>query len=315
MRALTAMDTIQIEITNNCVRSCSNCTRFCGHHYHPYYMSFDMFQDAVDSMIGYPKMTGVMGGEPLLHPEFEEFCKYIQTKIPKNQLGLWTGLPEGKEHHREIICATFGHIFINDHSRDDIYHCPILVASEEVIQDKADLFIIANDCWVQNYWSAAINPRGAFFCEIAASLSLLMEEGDGWVVERNWWKRTPKDFTAQIEQWCPKCGACLPLHRRASVDGRDDVSKGSLERLKGKSRKIDKGQYVLSDLTTTSQPEQMAAYKDQEWRSRVAKRYGIHLLLNDQKFLTPILLDKIGGSDATCKSSVSLFSQYVSSRS
>ena len=74
MRSLVDMDTIQIEVTNACTHSCSNCTRFCGHHAKPYFMTLPMFKEAVDSFVGFPKMVGLIGGEPLLHPAFEERC-------------------------------------------------------------------------------------------------------------------------------------------------------------------------------------------------------------------------------------------------
>jgi len=290
MRAILDMDTVQIEITNACWRDCSNCTRFCG-HMKPFFLDEFQFREAVDSMVGFPKMVGIMGGEPLLHPQFEKFCTYIASKIPKKQLGLWTSLPPGYEHHRAVICNTFEHIFINDHSRDDIYHCPILVAAEEVFKHKHEMFYAIDHCWLQNSWSASINPNGAFFCEVAASMSLLFDGPKGWPVEPGWWWRTPKDFKHQIEWYCPKCGAALPLPRRLSIDGRDDISPGNLERLKNKSRKIKKGKYVVSDLKLVKEPEPMAAYKDTIWRNRVASRYGICLTVNEQRFWTPHLVE------------------------
>jgi hypothetical protein len=242
-------------------------------------------------MVGYPKMTGIMGGEPLMHPQFEELCKYAQEMIPKTQLGLWTCLPLKYIKYREIICETFGHIFVNDHSRDDIYHCPLLVGLEEVYSTKEELFFVADKCWVQNYWSASINPKGAFFCEIAAAMSLLLDGPKGWEVENGWWWRTPKDFTSQIEEWCPKCGAALPLMRRKSIDGRDDISPKWLERLKDTSPKIQRGTYVVTDFKFYKKEmlDQMGAYKDIVWRRRVSNKWGIYLVLNNQGFCTPVL--------------------------
>jgi hypothetical protein len=293
MRPLFDMDTIQIEITNACVNACSNCTRFCG-HLKPFFMSFDKFRQAVDSMVGYPKMTGMMGGEPLLHPEFEKFCDYMVSKIPKDQLGLWSCFPKGYEKYREVICRTFGHIFLNDHGRTDIYHCPVLVASEEMIKDRGRMFLMIDHCWLQNYWSASINPKGAFFCEIAGSMSILFGTDKAWKIEKEWWVRTPKDFTSQIEEYCPKCGCAMPLPRRASVDGRDDISPGNLKRLKGRSRKVDNGEYVVSDLKPTDQLEEMAKYKNQEFRDEIAGRYGVFLVINDKGFHTPHLKKTFG---------------------
>ena len=80
MRSPADMQTIQIDITNACNLACSNCTRFCGNHKKPFFMDFDTFKRAVDSLEGYNGVTGVMGGEPTLHPEFERFVLYIREK-------------------------------------------------------------------------------------------------------------------------------------------------------------------------------------------------------------------------------------------
>lgn len=250
----------------------------------------EQFKIAINSMEGYPKMVGFMGGEPLLHPLFKEFCEYASLKIPKEQLGLWTCLPEGYEHYRELICSTFGNLFVNDHSRDDIYHAPILVGVEEVFPIEREMFYALEHCWIQEAWSASINPRGAFFCEIAASMSILFDGPKGWPIEQGWWWRVTKDFREQIEYYCPKCGASLPLDRRSSNEGVDDISPRNLERLKKVSKKIQAGKYIVSDLKLVNKPEEMAAYKDLSWRNKVAKRYGIYLHLNEKRFLTPILL-------------------------
>jgi hypothetical protein len=252
-------------------------------------MSFDQFKEAVDSMVGYPKMVGIMGGEPLLHPQFEEFCEYALSKIPRAQLGLWTSFPKGYEKYREVICKTFKHILLNDHTRDDINHHPFLVAIEEVVPDRNKMFSMINDCTFQLSWSASINPRGAWFCEIAASMSMLFEEGEGWKVEPGWWWRQPWDFKEQVEKFCPKCGGAVSLPRRKSIEILDDISPRNLERLKGKSRKIDKGEYVVSDLKTVTEMEPLASYKDFLYRNNIALRYGLFLTINNQFFWEPHL--------------------------
>jgi hypothetical protein len=265
------MDTIQIEITNICRRRCANCTRFVGYA-QPYFMDFDQFREAVDSLADFPNMTGMMGGEPLLHPEFERFCDYALSKIPRMRLGLWTCLPEGKEHLRDVIVQTFGNIFLNDHTRGDVMHHPFLVASEEMVSDWR-----RNDCFFQDAWSAAINPNGAFFCEIAASLSTLFG-GRGWPVVPGWWKRT--DFEEQIQQWCRMCGGALKLRRRPSTDAVDDVSPGNLRRMPTSPRlRIYDGGFV--------EPQPLAAYKDPLYRARIADRYGLRLSLNAKCFNEP----------------------------
>jgi hypothetical protein len=213
---------------------------------------------------------------------------------------LWTTLPEGYEKYREIIVQTFGSIFINDHSRPDIYHHPFLVAAEEVIEDKKEMFSLINHCFFQEAWSASINPNGAYFCEIAASMSLLFPEyksgnNFAWEIEPEWWKKNVWEFKKQIEQFCPHCGGALKLKRRASSckEGIDDISPKNLERLGA----IDKSKYQIHDLKQVEECEmqELAAYKDIRYRAMIAARYGIFLTLNPLDFNEPHLTARAPG--------------------
>ena len=290
MRALRDMETIQVEITNACHNTCSNCTRLCGHHPSPYFMPLEEVKAALDTLINFPKIVGIMGGEPLLHPQFKEICEYMCTILPKEHCGLWTCLPKGKEHYREVIADTFGHIFINDHTREDILHAPILVAAEEVPLPPSKKDYLISKCWVQESWSASINPKGAWFCEVAAALAMTLDiEGLGWKVENHWWARSPQHFIEQMKM-CHYCGCAMPLKRRASIDRVDDISPKMFERLKEISPKIIKGNYVISDMKIEEEDRQLATYKDSSYRDAIAKRYGMFLMLNDQGYQEPYLL-------------------------
>lgn len=334
------MATIQIELTSACVLRCSNCTRFCGTHKVPFFIEESLFHKAIDSLVEYSKlphaMVGFMGGEPLLHPKFAEFCRYAASKIDRDKLGLWSTFPDNDNHrkHAKIIVETFGNILLNDHSRDDILHAPVLMASEEyyrkpcsfckgagvlmgagctdielvqktcpdckgkgTVTDDEALFAAVNHCWVQESWSASINPKGAFFCEVAAALSDLFDGPEGWPVEPGWWKKTPMQFREQMDWACRKCGAALPLTRiRTSQDNRDDVSEGNLERLKAvKSRKVANGEYALRKdfefdrqiMSKGTYPNQ--TYKDEHYRQTIAARYGIKLVMNRRGYWEPTM--------------------------
>jgi hypothetical protein len=249
----------------------------------------EQVKEAIDSMVGYPRMTGIMGGEPLIHPQFKEICEYARSKIAPELLGLWTCLPEGYEHYREDIVATFKHIFLNDHTKGDVYHTPVLVAAKEMCVSENQMWYSKHHCWVQNSWSASINPNGAFFCEVAAALSILFNMKAGWKVEPKWWLRTPKDYVEQMKLFCPSCGCDMPLKKRLSTDEVDDISQSNYERLKDVSPKLKEGKYVISDLKPVEDDKKMATYKDEAYRSRVAERYGMFLMVNNMGFQTPFL--------------------------
>jgi hypothetical protein len=303
MKCLRDNDTIQIEITSFCPKNCANCTRFCHHYKKPWFMDLDTFKRAVDSMVGFKHMTGVMGGEPVLHPLFAEFCKYLNSKIPPEQTGLWTCFPGGKEHLGPIIADTFGNIFLNDHTRADILHCPFLVAIEEVVLDIGDMWYMIDHCWAQHSWSASINPLGAYFCEIAASMAALFDDPEtAWPIESAWWARGTTEYVAQMKKWCPRCGGALHkgLKWKCSNEIKDAVSPRNLELLKTiDSPKVSREEYEVSDLIFAPGIEQRkdAAYKDEHYRQNIAARYGLFLCINQKGFLTPF--QKIVGRKAS----------------
>ncbi len=231
MRPLHAMEIIQIDITNACINKCSNCTRLIGHHRKPYFMDMDMFRRAVDSLVDFPGIVGMIGGEPLLHPDFAAMAEYFAKRLPdKKRRGLWSTIPEGSKYGA-LIKDVYGALYLNDHTVNTILHQPVLVAAEEVICDEKEMWRLIDNCWVQNYWSASITPKGAYFCEVAAAFDMLFDGPGGWPVEPGWWKREPRDFADQKERWCPRCGCAIPLNRRSSVEGKDDVSPGNLAKL------------------------------------------------------------------------------------
>ena len=294
MRRIVEADTVQIEVTNACHLACSNCTRLVGHIRKPFMMDLETFGRAVDSMKDFPKMVGIMGGEPLLHPQFEQICERALATIPRERLGLWSSFPDGREHYRDLICKTFGQVFLNDHSREDIRHCSVLVGAEEAIPDEREMWLVIDQCWLQNAWSPSINPRGAFFCEIAAAMAMLFDEPDdrAWPVEDKWWMRVPFQYADQMEKWCRRCGCALPFGRRVSTEGKDDMSPLNVERLADKSRRVAAGDFVVCDMVPVAELEPMFQYKEDWFRDRVAAKYGLFLTVTDKQFLEPHLMHR-----------------------
>lgn len=291
MRPLLDMDTIQIEITNACVHDCSNCTRLVGHS-KPFMMTFDQFREAVDSLVDFPNMVGVMGGEPLIHPQFEAFCDYLRQKIPRIRCGLWSTLPKGKEQFAPIIAETFGSVLLNDHTHGELYHGPILVSGDDLGIDEFMQWYLIHHCWIQNSWSASITPKGAFFCEVAAAFDMIFDGPGGWPVEPGWWKRTPRDYVEQMERSCRRCGAPYRLRARLDTESIDDVSPSNLADLvRIGSRKIRSGAFSVYVEGIVEKDYCLNQFrKDHDYFVRIAARYGLGVRPNEIGYLEPYLL-------------------------
>ncbi len=292
MRPLLDMDVIQIEITNACVHQCSNCTRLVGHTRKPFFMETDVFMKAVDSLIDYPNMVGIMGGEPLLHPQFAEMAAYLKSRIPdKIRCGLWSTLPKGKEKYAPIIADVFGSVLLNDHTLGNLNHIPVLVAAQDTITDEFTMWYLIDHCCVQNCWSGAITPKGAFFCEVAAALDMVLEGPGGWPVTPDWWKKTPKDYIEQMKQYCVNCSAALPLHSRVDTDEIDDVSQRNLERLiKIDSPKIKRGKYNIYNKGKKDKDYHINEFRNNiDYAQAIANKYDLSLMHNKLGYFQPFL--------------------------
>ena len=211
MKSPADMKVIQIDITNACHKACSNCTRFCGEHAKPSFMDLETFKTAVDSMEGFPGIVGIMGGEPTLHPQFQEMMDYYASKVeePRPQAfigsptssfkdygrmvkyqrgrkrGLWSALGPGYYKNFEQIQDTFPYQNLNDHQTINTHQAILVTRKELGIPDK-EWYKLRDNCWIQNIWSASITPKGAFFCEVASALDTLFNGPGGWPIEPGW---------------------------------------------------------------------------------------------------------------------------------
>ncbi|WP_455387476.1 hypothetical protein [Petrachloros mirabilis] len=246
---------LQIDVTNACNRGCSNCTRFVGHHAKPFFMSVETYAEAVQALRDFPvespvhevvenKVVGMLGGEPLLHPEFPELVKVLVQTIPrKEHRGLWTGLEWKKTKYAELIRDAFGFVNNNTH-RTECRHSPILVSISDVIEDREERRQLIENCWLQKLWSGTITPKGFFFCEVAGAWDLLLDGPGGLPVEPGCWRRPLADFQGQIDRWCSRCGVPMNLLGRLDEERIDDISPSNLIAL-GDSPRIQDGQYLL----------------------------------------------------------------------
>lgn len=229
------MSLIHIDVTNNCRLMCANCTRFVGHHKSPYFMDLDTIAKAIESLKGYPGGIGLMGGEPTSHPDFVEICKLYQKMIPeRRKRGFWTSGYKWEEY-KDIIYETFDEdmIVYNDHSLpSEGVHQPLLLAAEDILADRELMWRLIGSCWVQWRWSAAITPKGGFFCEVAAAFDTLFDGPGGYPLDEGWWNKTAEQFVDQVKRYCVMCSAAIPMRRPSSHEKCDIVSKSNAARLR-----------------------------------------------------------------------------------
>ena len=81
-----------------------------------YNLSLDEIEKTLVAYKGFPERIGIIGGEPLIHPQFDEICNLLLKYNRKEKYGLWTSINPNKSKYKDAIQKTFGSIFINEHS-------------------------------------------------------------------------------------------------------------------------------------------------------------------------------------------------------
>jgi hypothetical protein len=234
---------MQIWITRSCDLSCRNCTQGSNLKGKNPAITVQQFSDALDSLQGYFGVIGMFGGNPAIHPQFEELCAVMREKVPFEQRGLWCNHPRGKG---AIMRETFNPAVsnLNVHQVQSAYeeflrdwpelrkftkdnlkglsgdsrHVPWTTAMQDLIPSEEERWKLIADCDINKNWSAIITVfRGelrAFFCEIAGAQAVLHQDNPdypdtGMAVVPGWWERPMLDFSEQVKYHCHACG--IPL--------------------------------------------------------------------------------------------------------
>ncbi|MGE4136410.1 MAG: hypothetical protein AB7E98_11930 [Pirellulales bacterium] len=295
---------LMIDITNACHLHCSNCTRLLDHAKPRYFMSPECFRAALSSIKDFPrasepvpprpgekrvrrKVIGIIGGEPLLHPELPAIADIFCELVPEVYYrGFWTAKDWRTGSHpkwgpyRPIVEKIIGKRPTHDVSGPsrkhdsgflnwnmhlpemDVHHQPLLVAIKDVIPDERERWELIQTCWVQREWSGTCTDKGFFFCEVAGHFDRVFGGPGGLPFEPDVWRgeltfvpdengvpRPQGKFADQIRRACENCGACLRLAGRLDSANRDDVSPSNLAELERiGSPRLKRGEVEVYDI-------------------------------------------------------------------
>ena len=286
MRNLFDINTIHIEVTNACNLECANCTRFIGHHRKNFFITMDQLRKALSSLEGFKGNIGIMGGEPTLHPKFEEICNIVQEMIPnQEQRALWTNGFKWKKYE-DIIHKTFPNkynIIYNEHGDPNEVHHPLLLAAKDVVEDKETMWKLIDKCWINERWAASITPKGGFFCEVAAAQDLLFDGPGGYDIEKGWWNKSVEEYRDQVERYCVNCSAAVPLPPKYDILGKDLVSPNIAKILKDKnSRRCSKGNIKVFEETFSNADIEENSKGWMPWSHRDFKQYSPELIIYER---------------------------------
>ena len=109
MRSPKDMHIICIDVTNKCDLACSNCTRLLENQDAYWDMTPENFRLALKSLKGYGGIIAMIGGNPCMHPKFDELCQILLRKSQtarKGVCGLTTTSSTGRSSSRPLAPST-----------------------------------------------------------------------------------------------------------------------------------------------------------------------------------------------------------------
>lgn len=238
---------VQILWTNACDLSCNGCTQGSNLAGKPSMITPEELHVALRSLEGYWGVVGTFGGNPAIHPKFEELCDILCQYFPYHQRGIWCNNPKG---HGKLMRTVFNPNVsnLNVHCNaqafmefkkdwpgshpfglDDVRHSPTFKAIKDVEPDEAKRWEMISNCDVNREWSAwigSIPGRGlrAYFCEVAGAQAA--KHGTNWPdagcdVFPGWWKMRMQAFASQVKQHCHACG--MPLKEAGNLAVSDNI--------------------------------------------------------------------------------------------
>ena len=226
-------------------------------------MSVECFREAVLSLVDWPGVIGVFGGNPCAHPRFEDLCAVLCELVPdQRRRGLWTNNLMGKGG---IVRETFypnGRFNLNAHADEDAareidewlpgrlietsrnrlsWHSPVLMSYRDLGLTEQAWGALRENCDINQTWSAAIRQGDdgrpyAYFCEVAAALDGVRGVNNGILATPGWWREKMPFFERQVRGCCdggggPACG--VPLRLLGHLDRSDtyDVTQSWADRV------------------------------------------------------------------------------------
>ena len=234
---------IQILLNRVCDKSCFGCTQGSNLAGPPNWITVENFTQAVISLKTYHGVAGIFGGNPALHPKFEELCEILAEHIPYRRRGIWCNNPMGKaKTMRRIFDPTVSNLNVHldracydEFKRDwpecmpcglenDSRHSPVHGAMmdlktlpggvENTEENRLDF--IAH-CDINHHWSGMFGQfRGElrfWFCEVAGAQSILNQNNPdypdtGYTIDVNNgkpWQLIMKDYAPQVRHHCHRC--------------------------------------------------------------------------------------------------------------
>jgi hypothetical protein len=235
---------MEISVTSMCDKACFGCTQASNLVRKRKFITPEQFELACKSLDGYWGVIAMHGGNPCLHPQFEELCAIMRKYVSFEQRGIYTNRLMGNgEACRETFNPKMSNFNVHmdrqayeEVMREwpevrpfgldrDCRHTPPFVALQDVVDSESERWDLIVRCDINQNWSGMVcvvnGEVRAFFCEIAGCMAMLYEgiwPDTGLPAEPGWWRRPIEDYTEQINLYCHRCGIPLRAYGSLAMD-------------------------------------------------------------------------------------------------
>lgn len=220
------MHRLEVDLTYRCQLRCSNCSRGCTQLPSDADISIEQIVRFLDSSLQQGRRwdkVSILGGEPTLHPDFNEIINIMHEwfeknsphsdiKVVSNGAGKFV-----RERYYQIPQDWQTENSFKDGTDPD-YFDPVNIAPIDLPEFEGEDFSKA--CWVAMECGMALTPNGYFPCPVAGAIDRMFSMNCGK-------SELPKDtdnLQFELSKYCALCGHYLkdkfePRDKRAKLIG------------------------------------------------------------------------------------------------
>lgn len=204
---------IEIDITYDCNLKCVSCNRSCAQLPTKEKMEVYDIQTFIQESIALNKkwkLINILGGEPTLHPDFQDIIKYISEDYiakfsPDTILQIVSNGLTAKSRDLLELVKQYKNVVIDYNSfKTDIkieYFTPF---NDAPIDDENYKNVdYSKACWVTSYCGIGLNKYGYYGCSVCGGIDRVINKNRGGI-------KHMKDITMEKikQQFIKFCGLC-----------------------------------------------------------------------------------------------------------
>lgn len=214
---------IQIELTWLCNLHCFNCDRSCRQAPTREYLAIEQLErfltESIENGVRWKELR-LLGGEPTLHPEFNQVIdklrNYRDSHSPDTQIELRTNGHGDKV--KSLIKALPSDIFVNNSAKESVVQAfkPFNLAPCD--QYYSFFFDYSNGCEITNRCGTSFGPYGFYPCGVAAGIDRIF----GFNLGR---KSLPDDNDEMRDLMQVFCALCGHFSNKRVITTKEKFSK------------------------------------------------------------------------------------------